>query len=154
MENFILQSGFFNQSIVRLPENEIAPTLFTGSNQKKILIVSLVQKGSKDVDDVFLKKIFESVKIDLAQDTSLLSFEQDKAFTWKAVCSNFDFDYLILFGQNLQNIGLQLAFKRYMPFDFQDKQILVAEPLELIAADRTKKGALWNALKSVFLKGG
>ncbi len=152
MENFILKSKYFNQSVIRLPENKIDPALATGSNQKKILIVSLVQAEGEVVDDAFLKKIFESVKIALAQDATLLSFKQDKAFNWKAVTQDFEFDHLIFFGQSLQNLGLQLAFKRYVPFDFQGKQILVAEPLDLIATDRTKKGALWNALKMVFLE--
>ncbi|MFT7452416.1 MAG: hypothetical protein ACI9VN_003150, partial [Patescibacteria group bacterium] len=100
MENFILKSEFFDQSVIRLPEDKIEAVLFTGSNQKKILIVSLVHTESEVADDVFLKKIFESVKIELAQDTTLLSFKQDKAFTWKTITTSFDFDYLVFFGQN------------------------------------------------------
>jgi len=111
----------------------------------------LVQAEGETTDDVFLKKIFESVKVDLAQDTCLFSFVQSKAFNWKTINSSFEFDQLVFFGRNLQNLGLQIAAQAYVPFNFQEKQILVAEPLNVIATDRAKKGALWNALKGMFL---
>lgn len=151
MENFIRESRFFNKSVVRLPEMELNARLLSGSNQKKILVVCLVSEEGQSIDDDFLKKIFKSVQIDLSNDTCLFMLPQHNGYSWKTIQSTIDFSHLVFFGNELSKLGLQVTAKPYLPFEFQERHFLIAEPLDVIADDRVKKGALWTALKQVFL---
>ncbi|MFK7808664.1 MAG: hypothetical protein AB8F74_12740 [Saprospiraceae bacterium] len=150
MENFILNSKFFDQSVIKLPKEQIDPTLLSGSNQKNILIVCIKQREEEKTDIDFLEKIFASVKVNLTSDATLLLLEKEQHFSWKAINEATDFKQLIYFGDSLKNLGLQISGTVYTPFEYQDKTILFAEFLDLIAADRGKKGALWKGLKEVF----
>jgi hypothetical protein len=150
MENFILKSEFYNQSVVRIPDSELDAALLNGGNQKKILIVCQAPDDNLNVDEVFLSKIFESVHVDIQQDATLLLLPQNKDFSWKSITKAIDFKTLVFFGTDLTKIGLQLAAPSYSPFEFQERLLLATESLNAIAIDKAKKAALWNALKSLF----
>lgn len=152
MENFILNSKFFDSTVVRVPESEPETSLYSGSNQKKLLIVSQMDTNQKTTDIAFLKKIFASVSVDLERDASLMVLTQNKEFSWKSITKSVDFDQLIFFGKDPKKIGLQFHYEWYNIFEHQQCRFLIAEPLDLIAADRSRKGSLWAALKEMFLK--
>ena len=150
MENFILNDGFFDASIIKVPEDKPAASSYAGSNHKKLLIVSMMEDSNKTSDIEFLKKIFGSVKVDLEEDTSLLQLTQNTIFSWDSIAKSGKFEQVIFFGTSPKNIGLQFNFEWYKLLTFQQKRFLFAESLGVIATDRSKKGALWNALKEMF----
>ena len=154
MKNFILNSNFFDQSVVKLPSQKIEANLLSGSNQKNILIVCVERTGHKNVDGSFLEKILASVNIDLQKDATLFSINQDQAFSWKAVGEAVEFERLIFFGSSLKQLGLQISGQPFTPFNYQEKTILIADYLDALnsegVAQTQKKRALWNALKVIF----
>ncbi len=111
-----------------------------------------MEEVGQSTDIVFLKKIFESVNVDLERDTLLMVITQSNEFSWNSITKKAEFEHLVFFGSNPKKIGLQFEFSWYQIFDVQEQQFLFAEPLHLIATDRSRKGALWNALKKMFLK--
>ncbi len=148
MENNILNSNFFKGPIIRVPEGGVDSAKGVGSNQKNLIIVSMDEQSP---DAGFLKKVFESVDVFPERDALLFVTTQNTDFSWNGLKKTVEFDQLVFFGTDPSQIGLHFEVEWYQPFDFQNRQLMMAEPLGIIAADRSRKAALWKGLKEMFV---
>lgn len=124
---------------------EALPITFYGNNEKKILI--LVNDptndflNQKELD--FLMSIIESglklTKVDFA----LVNCHK---YPTQQILDEIEYNYLISFDEN--EISTQKS--KYQIIDSDRKNLLFAEKLSVIGADREKKMLLWKALKSMF----
>ena len=122
-----------------------------GSNQKKLLIV--LKKLSSDKKEELLdllSKILKAVHYDLDQDALLIELTDEEGFSFVRFQTKTKIEKMIVFGINPKKCGLNFSAKLYEEKKFQDWSFLFANDLQEIAADKNKKGLLWNSLKTMF----
>ncbi|HAA13779.1 MAG TPA: hypothetical protein DCE41_19645 [Cytophagales bacterium] len=128
------------------PAATVEPLEYLGQNQKKVTILvqypdqTFLPEEHKD----FLGKILAAVKLDWA-DVALLNVQH---------CPTDHPDWATLHPQQVVSFGVDHEWVANCPL-YQNTALsnhvaLRAEGLAEIAADRNRKGQLWNALKALF----
>jgi len=119
---------------------------FEGENSKHVLIICNTSITTKE--NIFLGKIFGSVKLDLS-DMALMNSENSPTF--HELRTGINFKKMVLFGTTPPEIGLNVNYAAYRPIYFQDIEILISESLVRLEGNEGSKTLLWNALKKMFL---
>lgn len=157
MENNISNSAFLDFSIIPIKEPAEILEMCQGSNQKKLLVV-FDEKDNSEERMEFLKKILAAAKFDITNDILLLKLTTKNLFSFIAVRTKVaqshlsgGIDHFMVFGFEPKHFGLNLEIPKYSPSHFYNCNFLFADGLSQIENDKTLKGALWNAMKELFL---
>ncbi len=147
--NFILNPNFFSTNLYIVSEEKKVDLKLWGSNQKHLIIVYRVDKGS--LDKAFLTKILGAVQYDLEQDTTLIELTENQNFSFQNISKSLTPRHLISLGIPPKALGLNLNNQLYQPKNIDNCCFLFTDNLSEIAADKNKKGALWGCLQSMFI---
>jgi len=149
-ENNILQASFLDFPIICSAEHDISKINSSGSNQKKLLIVCQ-EEEDHNANINLLEKILEAVNYKLDTDCLLVCLGANEGLNFSALQQTSEFKNVLIFGSIARKLGLNFEFEWYYPLHHQDVRFLFANSLSVIAQDRKHKGALWTALKEMFL---
>jgi len=134
------------QNIVEEPKVELTPPkppAYKGANKRSILI--LVEDANSEFlnenDFTYLMKILGAVKLTI-EDIALVNVTKTNNY------AGLEFTNAIVF---TSNHSLQVSnTTKYIPSVLSNQKILLADPLDQIAASVELRKALWDALKSIF----
>ena len=129
----------------RLP-NEIAQGRFA----KGVWILFAAEEGSLDNID-FLKKVLAAAQLDLDGDTFFAEVPEAEPLDMAAALRIKPATQVLVFGIPPRQLGLHVEAPLFQPFSFYNTTWLFADALSILAPDKTKKGLLWTALKTMFL---
>ena len=129
----------------RLP-NEIAKGRFA----KGIWILAVAEPEQTDNTD-FLKKVLAAAQLDLERDTLFAEIPAEEPMDMAACLRMKPAEKVLVFGIPPEQLGLHIQAPAFQPFAFYGTTWLFADALSVLAPDKTKKGLLWTALKSMFL---
>ncbi len=149
-QNNIPQIPDLDLAFISVPEQDLQEINVSGSNQKKLLIVC-EEEEDQAANINLLQKILEAVKFNLEQDCLFVSLKQNQGINFAALHKKESFKNVLIFGPISRKLGLNFEYEWYYPVQHNGCQYLFANRLSVIANDRTHKGALWGALKEVFL---
>jgi hypothetical protein len=122
-----------------------------GNHKKQMLIVIVDEAEQNDANIAFLEKIIAAIKYDFKQDTAYFFLQKEEKLTISDVVSRHQIKDLLVFGINNTQLGIYANQKKYQPFYIQQVTYIFADNLSEIQAQKELKGALWDALKKVFL---
>jgi hypothetical protein len=122
-------------------------TEYIGRNNKKLLIVC---RNYNESSADFLNKIMKAVNTDLTEDAALVDLEQNPSLHYSELNRTIAVEKIIFFSVDPAQIGLHLKLPLYKCTIWNDINILCAEGLEQIAADKNKKALLWRELQLMF----
>jgi hypothetical protein len=131
--------------VVEEPIEKIEPAIisYKGGNEKGILI--LVEDSTHEFlnenDLTYLLKILGAVKLSLA-DIALVNVHRSKNY------AELDYEQVLIFTSN-HSFQLPNSTK-YTPSQLEGLQILLADPLDQIAASVELRKALWGSLKAIY----
>ncbi|MEQ6117947.1 hypothetical protein [Reichenbachiella sp. MALMAid0571] len=132
--------------VVEEPKEVLTPSkppAFKGANKKGILIL-VEDAGSEflnEKDFTYLMKILGAVKLTI-DEIALVNVNKTNNYV------DIEFTNAIVF---TSNHSLQISNPtKYIPSVLSNKKILLADPLDQIAASVELRKALWDALKNTF----
>lgn len=135
--------------IFAVPEqlpNEIA----IGQFAKGIWVLAQAETpGSSNTD--FLKKVLSAAQLDLERDTLFAEIPENEPVDMAACLRIKPAANVLVFGLAPAQLGLHVEARPFQPFSFYGTTWLFADALSVLEPDKTKKGLLWTALKSMFL---
>ncbi|HPI05231.1 MAG TPA: hypothetical protein PLM41_02550 [Saprospiraceae bacterium] len=126
--------------------NEIAKGQFA----KGIWILALAESNQSDNTD-FLKKVLSAAQLDLERDTLFAEIPESEPVDMAASLRIKPAAQVLVFGIPPKQLGLHLNAPVFQPFAFYGTTWLFADALSVLEPDKTKKGLLWTALKTMFL---
>lgn len=146
---------FFDFDLFVVPERDQHTINAQGQGSKRLLVVFEPNDEPEELSR-FLAKVLQAAKIDMNEDAYLLPLHVEEKLNLSAFCQDKDIRQVIIFGLSPDNLGLHYNYKRYTPFVFRNRTYLIADSLPAIyeerqAGGKRMSGALWKALKEVFL---
>ncbi len=126
--------------------NEIAQGRFA----KGIWILAAAEPAQAENLD-FLKKVLAAAQLDLERDTLFAEIPPGEPVDMAATLRIKPAEKVLVFGIPPQQLGLHIEAPVFQPVVFYGATWLFADALSVLAPDKTKKGLLWTALKSIFL---
>lgn len=137
------------------PERQLSKADLRGEGQQGIFIAYQVDEAEAD-RLAYLKKILTAAKIDLDKDVSYLSLKADESVYLNTQVFPVPLAQVILFGVRPEQLCLNFQLPPYQPVSYQKMAFLWADNLGVIQEERLagksqKAGALWLALKHIFL---
>jgi len=132
-----------------IPERSLTD-LGEGGFARRIAVVVLDESPARDDRD-FLTKILASAQIDLAKDTLLASVPPGEPIGLNSILKEKQAEQILVFGIPPAQLGLTIEVRPYQPIFFYGATWLFGDALSALEPDKTKKGLLWTALKSMFL---
>ncbi len=144
MKNTFLDFDFYQTDTT-------ADLLLLGENKKLMLIVISDENELNDANIIFLEKIIAAIKYDFKQDTAYFFLHKEDKISITELISKQQIKDLLVFGINNTQLGIYANQKKYQPFYIQQVTYIFADNLSEIQAQKELKGALWDALKKVFL---
>ena len=128
-----------------------APITFHGENAQNILILANYpnEQHISQADADFLGKILTAVKLSY-KDVAVVNYHryQDQAGADGILALGAK--KVVNFGINTPMLAKLAEAKPYELAHFSDFDLLLADPLPTIAADKTKKRLLWECLQQLF----
>lgn len=122
-----------------------------GENARHTLIV-VMEDAYDEPAAHFLSKVLQAVQYELSRDVFLLRLSAGApAVSWASLQAVHTFERVLLFGVRPGQLGLSAVLRPYAPTRWVGIQWLVADALPDIASQQRLKGALWSAMKAVFL---
>lgn len=137
------------------PERQLKATDLSGQGQAGIFIV--YDPGVNAADNLaYLKKILAAAKIDLDNDTYCLALSKEEQLQLDKRQFAHEIKHVLLFGVQPKQLSLNFILPPYQVKLYQKETYLIVDALELIQEERQagnnkKAGALWLALKQIFL---
>ena len=133
---------------VAITEN---PVHFLGNNEKRICILVNEPHATfiKDEDLQFLINILSACKLSLA-DVAVVNNHLHPV-SYSQITAQFQPEVLLLFGIPHESIGLPLHFPDFQLQQYDNKQMLAAPPLTMIALNPDIKKLLWTNLQKLFI---
>jgi len=122
-----------------------------GENKKGLVIVYLAEDEESE-HLTLLRNILNAIKYDLDQDALLLSLTAKSRLRFIDMLKEVTAKEVIVFGIQPKQLGLNWQCKAYEFLKHDTQHYLFSHPLSEIQNDKQKKGALWQALKGMFLK--
>lgn len=146
---------FFDFPVVHVPDPVQWRPRLSGQNAQQVLIV-FQHTGEAVALTTFLEKVLAAAKLDIQKDTFILTIAPEEAPSFIQLKQQIDFQYFITFGIEPLRMGLAVAAPLYRPFVLDNVQLLFADDLQKIQAEREQggkqmSGELWRALKTLFL---
>ncbi|MBL7779679.1 MAG: hypothetical protein JNM22_00590 [Saprospiraceae bacterium] len=126
--------------------NEIAKGQFA----KGIWVLALEEASGNSNTD-FLKKVLSAAQLDLERDTLFAIIPEGMPIDMAASLRIKPATHVLVFGISPTQLGLHVEARPFQPFSFYGTTWLFADALSALEPDKTKKGLLWTALKSMFL---
>ena len=139
-----------NDLIILAPEQSVFQTA-TGEFARQVLVLSLSDPATADSTRPFLSKILAAAQLNLAQDALFVELPLTQPVSLLTDTRQKKPEQVLVFGLPARQLGLNMEITPYQPFVFQQITFLFADPLSVLEGDKEKKGALWTALKSIFL---
>jgi DNA polymerase III psi subunit len=149
LENFILNSDFFNTQIFVLSDPPKLET--TGKERILILTSPLTSNTSKEEADL-LQKIVEAIGLDFASEVLHVTVLPESTFSLFALLEKLSLQHVLLFGVDRSQLGLHFELPHYQVFELEGIRLLCSESLTALHANINSKKQLWQALKGGFLK--
>lgn len=151
-----MKTTLYDFPIFPISEASEAQKRLQGENQKGILI-ALDWEGDSENLRPFLSKVLSAVKLDIDKDVLLLFITPEENIGLARLINDHGIDHILLFGPFTHQLGLQFTLRNYQPTRVSGRIFLQVDKLKAIFEERQsggKKmaGALWNNLKSIFLK--
>ncbi len=110
--------------------------------------VCCVLGENEKVHSEFLDRIMVSVLGDKAKDIILLHPADDSVINLSLLPP--ENEIFIIFGIPKKDLSLNLNLQMYVPAKLGKRQFLLADSLDVIKDDQTKKRSLWTSLKEIF----
>lgn len=137
------------------PERLLEATELSGQGQAGIFIAYAPGQASSNNLD-YLKKILGAAKIDLESDTYFVALSTEEQLQLDKRQFATDIKYILLFGVQPKQLSLNFILPPYQVKLYQGETYLLVDALGLIQEERQagnskKAGALWLALKQMFL---
>ncbi len=144
MKNTFLNILYFDVQTVQNSD-------FIGDNQKNLLIVIANEGDKNDANTEFLSKIIAAIKYNLNDDAVRVFIENDAKLTVSSSIVQYNTKDVLVFGLSNAQLGVFIQQKKYQPFEIQGVRYLFSDNLTEIQTQKELKGALWDALKRMFL---
>lgn len=150
-----MNNQFFDFDLFVVPTRKQNTKIHHGNGEKGIFIIYESKEEEVDLTN-FLAKVLQAAKIDINKDIFLVSLKPDELLDFSAFCHERQIKHVLSFGIAPKRLGLHLNHQLYMPFLFNQRTFLFVDSLPAIFEERQEggkrmSGALWKALKEVFL---
>lgn len=147
---------FKHINLFSLPETEKQAFEGFGNDNKAILLILRVKEWDQELK-TFLGKILKAVDLDIEEDIYCINITNHSSISFSRLPGKNNYQNIICFGLAPTEIGLTVDCKMYQPFVLSNKNWLFAHNLQDIFEERQQgkkqmAGALWNAMKQLFLK--
>ena len=123
-----------------------------GENQRYPLLILVEDQNSpylNEKDEAFLEKVLQSVGVKLSEIrlNNIASEELKESYdTLQEIPSQ----RVISFGVSLHKLGLAIDLEKYLLITQESISFLLADTLEEISGNQSKKKQLWQGLKQLF----
>lgn len=149
-----MNNDFLNFDLFAVPDPLTAHQQCQGEGKKEVFIA--FYGSEKGQLKSFIQKIFQAAKVDLQEDVIYFFSTEKHPFGLIPLCKDKNCTVAIVFGYTPQEVGVQIQLQPYQITPFNDMKVLFIDALETIyeerqAGKKEKSGALWNALKQLFL---
>lgn len=133
-------------------KGKINPKLIFGENRKGLLI--LVEDKDHPVmeraDGLFLKDVLKAIGYSF-DDVAIVNICQCLSEAdWEAV-NNISFTHLFSFGVSRSEVPATITLAPYELESSKNRKFLMVDKLTVLRAERSRKIALWNLLKPMFV---
>lgn len=137
------------------PDKQLQSSDLAGKGGRGIFIVYEADSSEQAQLD-YLEKILAAAKIDMEQDVNILAVPPDGSIQLNPTAFSSTPQYILLFGVKPKQLGLNYQLPTYHPVTYQGATYLWVDSLatiqeERLAGKNQKAGALWLALKQIFL---
>lgn len=136
----------FTNDLYRFPE--IIVNNLPTTNDSYTLALTKYSATMPDADIELLNKILQATGMQSNQRTCIDISKAPTSFN--CLQQNYKPHYIIGFGINPADVGLQFQLPPYHPITLLGIQFLFADALSVIANDKQKKAILWNCLKAMY----
>ncbi|MBX2877045.1 MAG: hypothetical protein KTR30_33305 [Saprospiraceae bacterium] len=146
---------FLDFELFASPDKQLQPSDLSGKGSRGIFIAYEADTAEKERLD-YLKKILAAAKIDLDQDVNALALDAETSIQLNRSAFATAPQYILLFGVKPKQLSLNFQLPTYSPVSYQGTTYLCVDSLATIQEERMagknqKAGALWLALKQIFL---
>lgn len=137
-----------NDYVQKSPRHDL--TVY-GENKKGIICLIDDPTGdfNKSKEYGLLLKIMEAAKLTLLE-FGLINLAENKGLDYAKLTQSLHFDKALLFGADEFREKFFPQATLNQPLALAERQILCAETLQSLLADRSKKAALWSGMKQLF----
>jgi hypothetical protein len=148
------------QAAAALPEDPVSGDTGTGpvyqllgENRKGLVIaVSLSEKDFQALpQNEFLTKVLSAIQRSPA-DVAFVNIKRGEKLRVFDLAKETPVHHLVAFGPGLLDMTADSKISLYKPAGIGQVPLLIAEPLENIELDASKKRLLWIGLQAIFLK--
>lgn len=136
--------------LILAPEQTVYTTA-TGEFARQLLVLSLADPATTGTTQAFLTKVLAAAQLNLTRDALFVELPLGQPIGLLADTRQKKPEQVLVFGLPAAQLGLNMDTVLYQPFVFQQITFLFADALSVLEDSREKKGALWTALKSIFL---
>ncbi len=136
--------------LILAPEQSLFTTA-TGGFARQVLVLSLADATTAPTTRPFLAKILAAAQLDLENDALFVELPTGQPVSLLTDARQKKPEHVLVFGLPAPQLGLNMDIIPYQPFVFQQITFLFADTLSVLEGSKEKKGALWTALKSIFL---
>lgn len=152
-----MNDSFINFEMFAAPDRQAALEKMQGEGRAHILVLYTFD-GDGLQDREYLAAILKPkpLEFDLQKDVFFLALQKNEAISTAAIIQKHQPKYILLFGCRPEDCGIRIKLTEYQPIKFQGKGFLLTDSLYRIRTDREnddnrRAGALWKALKELFL---
>ncbi len=146
---------FLDFELFASPDRQLRSSDLNGQGGRGIFIAYEVDSAEKERLD-YLKKILAAAKIEMEQDTMILAVQPGESLQLDTNAIGAFPKYILLFGVKPKQLSLNFQIPAYQAVTYRDTTFLWVDSLGKIQEERQagknqKAGALWLALKQIFL---
>ena len=146
---------FLDFELFASPDRQLRSSDLIGEGERGIFIAYELDSAEEERLD-YLKKILGAAKIVLEQDTTTLAVQAGESVQLAPTAFNTFPKYILLFGVKPKQLSLNFQLPIYKPVTYRETTFLCVDSLGTIQEERQagknqKAGALWLALKQIFL---
>ena len=146
---------FLDFELFASPDRQLRSSDLIGQGGRGIFIAYEADSAEKERLD-YLKKILGAAKIEMEQDTMTLAIQPGESLRLDTTAFHTSPKYILLFGVKPKQLSLNFQMRAYQAVTYRDTIFLYVDSLGTIQEERQagknqKAGALWLALKQIFL---
>ena len=146
---------FLDFELFASPDKQLQSSDLKGKGDRGIFIAYEADAAEKERLE-YLKKILVAAKIDMEQDVTTLAIPSGESILLNTAPFTKAPTYILLFGVQPKQLSLNFQLPTYSPVIYQGTTYLWVDSLgtiqeERLAGKNQKAGALWLALKQIFL---